>query len=71
MGQVSPKNLAPNSPLGRELSPWERTYPPGGGGVSQGDGTLKSPKGYLLWVEMSITYNVLAPASPALVLIMG
>ena len=65
MGQVSPKKPSPNSPLGREL------IPPGGGGVSQGDGTLKSPKGYLLWVKISITYNVLAPASPALVLIMG
>ena len=60
MGQVSPKNPPPNSPLGREL-------PPRGGGVSQGDGTLKSPKGYLSWVKISITYNVLAPASPALV----
>ena len=28
---------------------------------------LKSPKGYLSWVKISITYNVLAPASPALV----
>ena len=64
MGQVSPKNLAPNSPLGRELTPR-------GGGISQGDGTLKSPKGYVLWVKFSITFNVLAPASPALVVIMG
>ena len=76
MGQVSPKNPTPNSPLGRELESAVVLYmmtliPPGGGGVSQGDGTLKSPKGYLLWVKISITYNVLAPASPALVLIMG
>ena len=62
MGPVSPKDPPPNSPLGREL-------PPGGGGISQGDGTEEGPKGIDVLSPPFVlaTSGVLAPASPALV----
>ena len=57
MGQVPPKNLAPNSPLGREL-------PPRGGGVSQGDGTLKGPKGQIEGAAVSQFLHLVSVTYP-------
>ena len=49
-------------PLGENL-------PPGGGGISQGDGTEEGPKGIDVLSPPFVlaTSGVLAPASPALV----
>ena len=83
MGQVSPKSPTPNSPLGTEhLSPQGGEESPKVMVHSKAlKGTyyglkLVSPityslrlrlRSYLLWVKIINTYNVLAPASPALV----